>query len=222
MTLPTVPDPNNVVNGQPVLTQPRYRGVGGSPATDTDLSDNPKVAEFDYTVAANGQRTAMTERFWIDDDATADVVNNYSWTYDGLNRLTDEVFTTNLDDVLDGVTRAITLGLATPSSLTGANRPAKDYHDHYTFDLTGNRLQKSTDLGNDGSLDESIDSTYDANDRLLTESNLHDIPPVGPAPVTTTVYGYDHTQQTDKTVYNGADLNDSTEITSSMHFAYNL
>ncbi len=36
--------------------------------TPEDLSDNDKLAEFDYTVRADGKRTGVTETFWLDED----------------------------------------------------------------------------------------------------------------------------------------------------------
>ena len=56
------------------------------------MSDNSKIAEFDYTVRADGQRTDMTERFWVDADDTPDVINSYHWTCDGLERLLNHSF----------------------------------------------------------------------------------------------------------------------------------
>src|SRR5207253_10047673 len=46
-------------------------------STPNDLSDNPKVAEFDYTVRADGQRTYAIETFWFDGQAH---VNQIHWS----------------------------------------------------------------------------------------------------------------------------------------------
>ena len=52
------------------------------------------------------------------------------------------MFETNLDDLVNGLEL---LGLEDAASLPASSRAGRDYHDHYTFDLTGNRLSKSTD-----------------------------------------------------------------------------
>ena len=129
--------------------------------------------------------------------------------------------------MLDGVSRAVSLGLADPSTLSGGNRAARDYHDHYSFDLTGNRLAKTTDLGNDGWVDSWTSSEYDANDRLQVEG-LYEALPIGqPGPVDVsqqTVYEYDQTQQTKKTLFNGpigAGLPTPPRL-SSLNFSYDL
>ena len=58
-------------------------------ATPNDLSDNAKLTSFDYTVRADGRRTGVVEKFWIDG---AEKTNNIAWSYDPLSRLVDEVF----------------------------------------------------------------------------------------------------------------------------------
>ncbi|MEK7856642.1 MAG: hypothetical protein AAB288_11170, partial [Acidobacteriota bacterium] len=40
--------------------------VFGPDATPNDLTNNPKIADFDYTVRADGKRTAVSERVWKD------------------------------------------------------------------------------------------------------------------------------------------------------------
>lgn len=57
------------------------------------------------------------------------------WNYDGLNRLTGEVLDSSND--------------------------ALDFTAIYTFDLTGNRLSKTVDHGDDTVLDEVVSYTYD-------------------------------------------------------------
>ncbi len=109
------------------------------------------------------------------------LTNTIAWTYDNLGRLTSEDFDST-DNTLD-------------------------YVHTYTFDLAGNRQTWAKDTDRNGTVDETITSAYDSNDRLLTEiSSLGD----------TTTYGYDVTQQTSKTVTNGG------STTSSVTFAYNL
>jgi YD repeat-containing protein len=108
--------------------------------TPNDLSNNPKIAEYDYTVRADGRRTDLLERFFTSGGV---VENSYSWSYDALNRLTSETIDSS-NDALDRTTS-------------------------WTFDLTGNRLNQIVDVGNNGSLDAVTSYTYDANDRLVRE-----------------------------------------------------
>ncbi len=178
--------------------------------TDRDTDGN-LTASYDYTVRADGRRTSSTETFWIDvnedgiQDADEQKSSSYSWSYDGLNRLTDEVI-----DHWDN---------------------AFDQTESYQYDLTGNRSLLQRDNGNDGTVDESIEYRYDANDRLFAE--LANDQTLADAD-TTTIYGYDHTLQTAKTVY--TDLLDETTVNalaggtddttqqrvSSQSFTYNL
>jgi RHS repeat-associated protein len=110
--------------------------------TPEDLSDNTKIAEFDYDVRADGRRTGVTETRY---DSGSAETTRVDWTYDDLGRLTDEVFN-HYDDLLD-------------QSL------------HFTYDLVGNRLEQTLDKGNDATIDEKVTYTFDDNDRMLTESN---------------------------------------------------
>lgn len=141
--------------------------------TPENLADNDKIAEFDYEVREDGRRIGAVEKFWVEEgESTVQVTNEFEWTYDELNRLTDEVFITDADTLLD------------PESLPDGTRTWTDYADHYVYDLVGNRLEKTTDLGNDTSIDETIEYEYDANDRLLQEVK-------DAATDTTTLYQYD-------------------------------
>jgi RHS repeat-associated protein len=135
-------------------------------ATPQDLSDNDNIAQFDYVVRADGRRTGVTETRW---NAGNPLVTTISWTYDNLGRLVQEVYDSH-DNTLD-------------------------YTASYTFDLVGNRLEKSVDQGSDTTIDETITYTYDDNDRLLTETK-----DLLSGTDTTTTYGYTGTEQTSKTV----------------------
>jgi len=162
-------------------------------ATPEDLSDNDKLAEFDYTVRADGKRTAATETFWLDEDSDPQTpatphVNEINWTYDDIGRLTDEVFN-HFDDTLDQT-------------------------ESFVYDLVGNRKLFTKDKGNDSIVDEAITYLYDVNDRLVTESLDSDN---DGATDQTTTYGYDHTQQTSKSV---TDALDST--LSTLSYSYDL
>ena len=72
------------VNRLDVMTQ--YGPDGSVPAgqRDADLSGNPKTAEFDYTVRADGKRTGAAETFWFDTDSDPETpaeakVNTIAW-----------------------------------------------------------------------------------------------------------------------------------------------
>jgi RHS repeat-associated protein len=111
-------------------------------ATPDDLTDNPPLADYAYDLLPDGRRSGVTETVW--ENGTTEV-SRTDWQYDDLNRLIDEAF-------------------HSPDGLL-------DYDAHYTYDLTGSRLEKTVDQGNDGTIDETISSTYDQNDRLLTETD---------------------------------------------------
>jgi RHS repeat-associated protein len=197
--------------------------------TPDDLSDNPKLAEFDYEVLANGSRSGMTEQFWLEDDAQAgdpaDLTNTYSWTYDRLNRLIDEIFTTTADDANQPAPLPDSLQGILSQDLPDTSRPLRDFADHYSYDLTGNRLAKTTALDNDGSVDEVTVSEYDSNDRLLSSTTSHWLPLPGGGEGwgegAHTVYGYDATQQISKTVYSGTDQTLNSQL-STLNFTYDF
>ena len=92
---------------------------------------------------------------------------------------------------------------------------ADDYRAVYTHDLTGNRVKKTVDTGNNGSIDESIVYTFDANDRMLTESL--DTGNNGTVDQTTT-YGYTGTQQSSKTVTPAS----ASFASSAVNYSYDL
>ena len=58
--------------------------------TPQNLADNQKLAEYDYTVRADGRRTGVTETTWFDDNAdqVPDAHTSITeWDYDELGRL---------------------------------------------------------------------------------------------------------------------------------------
>jgi hypothetical protein len=84
-------------------------------------------------------------------------------------------------------------------------------------------IEQMTDNGNDASIDEAITYLYDANDRLTTESLDSDVPLANGVDQTTT-YGYDHTQQTSKIVYDGVPSSPPSPLDArnSQLFTYDL
>ncbi len=164
--------------------------VYGPDETPEDLSDNPKIARFDYTVAADGRRTGLVEEFYEDGQSTPFVTNEINWEYDALGRLIEEDFDSS-DNSLD-------------------------YIESFLFDLAGNRLQKTRDLGRNQTIDETTTYSYDANDRLWTEA----VDRLA-ADNSLTEYDWLFTQETDKTVYTG-DTPDPQARVSSTEFTYDL
>src|SRR5206468_4064790 len=89
----------------------------------------------------DGLRTGVTEQ-QLEADSSYSTVTK-TWSYDALQRLTQEAYTTTIS----------------PST--------NNYTDQYTFDLVGNRLTK-THTASGQTL--SISSVYNNNDQLGTES----------------------------------------------------
>jgi RHS repeat-associated protein len=114
-------------------------------STPATLADNVIAAKYDYAVGADGTRTGLSEMILRDTGGYA--VSNYSWTYDNLNRLMSEVIS---------------------STETGVS-----HTEHYAYDLAGNRIYKGqtpwASTGGFGS--NATQYTYDANDRLLSETS---------------------------------------------------
>ncbi len=175
-----------------------------------DEANENLLAQFDYDLLADGKRSGVTE---IDD---ADQTTRIDWFYDQLGRLTREVYDSFNDDL--------------------------DFAADYVLDLVGNRLGKNVDSDptaqqmadyrsgaamSSQNVDEAITSTFDANDRLLTEAK--DVAggttedrftryEYGPG--ATTSFGGNGTQQTKKTVREG--MNDSGNKVEEDSYTYNL
>jgi len=155
------------------------------------------LAEYAYDLRADGKRRGVSE---TDSEGNTTRVD---WAYDAIGRLIRESYDSH-DNSLDFIA-------------------------DYLFDLSGNRVEKTLNTdpafdtnGNptDTIADELVSYLYDANDRLLQESL--DSNNDGTAEQTTT-YGYDHTQRTNKTVWQGvyADPPTVTKL-SETHFQYNV
>lgn len=118
--------------------------VYGWDETPEDLTDNPVIARFDYTVQADGRRTALVEQFYEDGQSTPFVTNQINWQYDALGRLIEEDF--------------------------DSSDASLDYTESFLFDLASNRKEKTRDLGRNQTIDETTTYEYDANDRLWSEA----------------------------------------------------
>ena len=165
----------DALNRLDVLRHFRDTNVDFVYTADTDVL----VSEFDYTVRADGKRTQVVETLPHDSDGNGStdttVTNQVDWIYDRLGRLIQEDFDWD----------------------TTPGEDSLDFTADYIFDLVGNRKEKHVDNGRDAVVDEIFTYEYDLNDRLLTE--LKDVD--GWADDRLTVYGYDGTQQTSKSVH---------------------
>jgi RHS repeat-associated protein len=158
------------------VTHKTEDGPGGAPIT-----------EFDYTRRADGLVATETDGFWFPNNGeSVEVTNNISYTYDALDRLIDEAFITNADQILG----------ADPTLAPGV-RQWETFDDYFAYDLDSNQVQKTTKIGDDQTVDETVTSTYDTNDRLLEQVDTT------AAGSTTTEFTYDETQQTSETIYAG-------------------
>ena len=99
------------------------------------------LSRYIYTLEADGLRTGVTEQ-QLEVDGTYSTVTK-TWTYDALQRLTKEAYTTTIS----------------PST--------NNYTSTYTFDVVGNRLTKTTV---NGAGTEVVSYVYNANDELNTET----------------------------------------------------
>jgi RHS repeat-associated protein len=140
--------PNSLVEGYTFnnLNQLTEVAQYRSDSDNTNLSDNPKVAEFDYTVRPDGKRTGLTETFWLNGGNPANPAvpetTTYTWAYDAAGRLSSETLV-SFYHALDRTT-------------------------NFTMDLVGNRVKESIDLASTpGVIDQVFSYTYDVNDRLL-------------------------------------------------------
>ena len=150
------------------------------------------LAEFDYTLRADGKRESVHEKqFNPTTEQIDEAITN--WEYDALGRLISESFDFEADGTIDRI-------------------------DSYEFDLASNRKTKKVDGNADGDYDDPGDSettyVYDVKDRLLSET--FDAPGTDDDRYTVYEYGFVEgdgldepdrhlkTQQTKKTVRNSS------------------
>jgi YD repeat-containing protein len=188
-----------------VVDQFTYNNMNRLTKETQDGPGNTPIAEYDYTYRADGLEATETDDFWFTNNGqNVEVTNNISYTYDALDRLTDEAFVTNAEEILG-------LDPSLPSNV----RQWESFNDQYFYDLDSNQVEKTTELAGDQTPDETVTSTYDANDRLLQQLDTT------AASSTTTAYSYDNTEQTAETVYSGTP-SDLGTIQSSQQYQYDL
>ncbi len=104
------------------------------------MSGSTNLANYGYVLNASGRRTGAREVLRQEDTNVTYLTNNLGWTYDGMYRLITET-----------------------STSTAA---AGNYTNTYSYDKAGNRLKKTQVIGANTT---TVDSTFNANDQLLTE-----------------------------------------------------
>jgi YD repeat-containing protein len=187
-----------------VVDQFTYDNMNRLTQETEDGPGNAPIAEYDYTYRADDLQATETDDFWFANNGhNVEVTNNISYTYDALDRLIDEAFVTNAEQIL---------GL--DSSLPSDVRQWESFNDQYFYDLDSNQVEKTTELAGVQTPDETITSTYDANDRLLQQIDTT-------AGSTTTDYSYDNTKQTAEAVYSGTPSAPGA-IQSSQQYQYDL
>jgi RHS repeat-associated protein len=105
----------------------------------TNKKGSTVLSSYAYTLEADGLRTGVTEHQLEADGSTSTVTK--IWTYDALQRLTQEAVTSSIS--------------------------ANSYTDNYTMDLVGNRLTKTHTQGGQTL---TSNCTYNSNDQLTTET----------------------------------------------------
>jgi RHS repeat-associated protein len=139
-----------------------------------------KLFEQTYTLLDNGQRDYVIEKRYNGSSSTPTGTIKIDWDYDATNRLTEEIYDVGNDG---------------PDSA--------DYKHSYSFDLSGNRIFKSIDTGNNSSIDHTIRSTYNDNDQLLWVSNNGDDDSNGTYETGDVQYTYDPNGSTTRIVTTG-------------------
>ena len=171
----------------------------------SNAATDQAMAEYIYGLNADGTRKDVTEDLYYADMPGGSVSDHHTtigWVYDALGRLTEEDY-----DSYDG------------------NVSVLSFTADYTLDLVGNRvtMQKGSRTTTD---------FYDANDRLLTETQVDSADPAkdqytvytyGPNADLNAAggpYGGDGTQQASETVYQGP--NATGTVLEQDTYGYNL
>ena len=120
--------------------KPNTNYVQTETVSDPSVSSVNSVAIYSYTYRADGLKTGEVDQTLNSDGTTYDT-RTLSWTYDGLDRLTQETSTD-------------TAGVA-----------ALNYIDAYGYDLDSNRTTETVE-STTGTVTDTITSTYNADDEL--------------------------------------------------------
>ena len=160
-------------------------------STPGDLTDNDKLDEFDYTLKSRRQTQPghrdLLVRLRIATASLKPTPTKSTGPTTMRAGLIDEVFN-HYDDLLDQI-------------------------EHFTYDLTGNRVEKTLDKASDSTIDETTTYTFEENDRMLTAATDTDGDQQADK---VTTYGYTGTQQTSEQATQAGTL------TSSATYTYDL
>ncbi len=105
-----------------------------------------------YTLNSNGTRASVHE-FQLQEDGTTTRLSDTAWTYDAVNRLIGEEYSTSTYDI--------------PTQED--NDDAWGYTETFTYDLASNRKKKIH--GEAGTTVETVTYSYNSNDELLSETS---------------------------------------------------
>jgi RHS repeat-associated protein len=131
-------------------------GSGGVFGTEviTNKRGSTVLSSFTYQFDAD-RRKVKDEEMMTDAGESATYTATYSWSYDAISRLTQEKYDYGGDDTLSG----------------GAGLTADDYTTNFVYDLDGNRVMKTIDTSNDGTINQTVTDSYNANNELLAETD---------------------------------------------------
>ena len=203
------------VTSQAGTTTYCYDVFGNLAKTTTNTSANTKLTSI-YEYDSMNRLTRLTNFADANNNGVMDDgedVSRFGYTLNAIGNKTHATETFWFDNNEDGIDDANVNSI--DWAYDAQNRLIQEVFDHYddnfdqtlawTYDNVGNRMSQNLDKGNDGIFDELTSYAYDVNDRLLSEITGGK----------STVYGYDHTQQTAKTV------NENGVITNDTTFEYN-
>jgi RHS repeat-associated protein len=112
------------------------------------------LSSFTYQFDADRRKISDTE-VMTDPGEAATYSAKYTWSYDAVSRLTQEKYDYGNNDTLSG----------------GAGLTADDYTSNFVYDLDGNRVMKTTDTSNDGTINTTVTDSYNANNELMAETD---------------------------------------------------
>jgi YD repeat-containing protein len=174
---------NLAMESQPDDMQTTYQYNALNELTDelvVNTSTHKSVFAEHYDILDNGLRSDVIDtRYNSDTNNTIFSQTETSWSYDANGHLTDETLT-----VLAG----------------GSNAPAA-YHNHFAFDLDGNRIQEIIYSGNTTTVADTINYTYNSDNQLKEEKETLG---TGTTVVYDTIYNYDNNGSLTSSVRTGS------------------
>ena len=125
-------------------------GTGGVFGTETitNKRGSTTLSSFLYSFDADRRKISSLETMTDPGEAATNTALT-TWSYDSLSRLTKEVYDYGADDTLSG----------------GAGLTTDDFTDTYTYDLDGNRILKTVDISNNGTIDQKIYESFNSDNQ---------------------------------------------------------